>query len=406
MNDTVKKQKNLGFKGLIFFLVLNNMFIPLSIDIYLPALPAMSDYFGTSQVVTNLTLSAFFFFYGCGILVWGPLSDKYGRRPCLLTSASTYVFAGISCASVENIYSLIFCRILQGIGTGGITTISLAIVKDSFSVRFREMILVIIYTLLGMGSVVGPLAGALILWFADWKLVFWVLSGVGTVSLILALLFQETLTAEKRYVGSFFKTMSQVFIVLNNKSFLWPVIIFSLGNLPMMAYIAISSYIYEIHFGLSEQMFSFYFAANALAFMLGPNLFFQFSKRFDKNFLIKGSFISNTLFGIAIMLFGSYAPWVFWLTFMPFSLINSGLRPLATNLMLEQHKDNIGTISSLINAASVICGCLGTLIASVAWKNIVSSFGALLVIFSLLPLGTWLIFMRLPIPCLGIKESD
>ncbi|NMB41363.1 MAG: multidrug effflux MFS transporter [Firmicutes bacterium] len=381
------------------------MFIPLSIDMYLPALPAMSDYFGASQAVTNLTLSAFFFSYGCGILIWGPLSDKYGRRSCLLVSTFIYVLAGAGCALAGEIYFLIFCRILQGLGAGGTTSISLAIVKDSFSGRLREKVLVIVIALSGIAPVVGPLIGAMILLFADFKLVFWLLSFVGIVSLILTLLLEETLAEEKRYSGPLIRTMGQVFVVLKNKSFLWLVIIFSLGSLPFMGYIAISSYVYEIYFGLSEQMFSIYFAANACAFILGPFLYYRFFRGYDNDFLIRGNFILCIIFGIAVMVFGSYAPWAFWFAFMPISLIVSGIRPLATNLMLEQQQDSTGTASSLINATNSVFGSLGTLIASITWGNIILSFGSILVIFSVLPLTAWLIFMRLPIPCLGVKKA-
>ena len=158
----------------------------------------------------------------------------------------------------------------------------------------------------------------MILLFADFKLVFWLLSFVGIVSLILTLLLEETLAEEKRYSGPLIRTMGQVFVVLKNKSFLWLVIIFSLGSLPFMGYIAISSYVYEIYFGLSEQMFSIYFAANACAFILGPFLYYRFFRGYDNDFLIRGNFILCIIFGIAVMVFGSYAPWAFGLLYAYF----------------------------------------------------------------------------------------
>ena len=406
MNNVVVQQKNLGLKGLLFFLILSNMFVPFSTDMYLPALPAMSDYFNSGLSVTNLTLSAFFFFYGCGILIWGPLSDKYGRRPCLLTGASMYAMAGIGCFLAGNIYLLIFCRILQGMGTGGITTLSMAIVKDCFSGSRRETILAVISTLSGIGPVIGPLAGALIIKYAGWKWVFAILAGVGIVALILALLFQETLPVKERYTGSFINTMGMLFVVMKNRSFLWPVVIFSLNNLPFMGYIAVSSYIYEDFFHLSGQMYSLYFAANACAFLLGPILYIRFFRYFDKNILVKGNFFCCVLIGVAIVLFGSFAPWLFWLSFLPFSILTSGIGPLATNLMMDQQKGDSGTAASLIKATSVFCGCLGTSIASIAWGNIIWGYGAILAVFSLISLVGWTVFMRLPIPCVGLKKAS
>lgn len=105
-------QKYLGRKGLIAYIVLMNMFIPLSTDLYLPALPTMNQNFGSSSTVTNLTLSAFFICYAIGILVWGPMSDKYGRKPVILIGSILYTASSIACALSPNIYFLIFTRIV------------------------------------------------------------------------------------------------------------------------------------------------------------------------------------------------------------------------------------------------------------------------------------------------------
>ena len=84
--DNIAKQKYLGKTGLVLFITLMNMFIPLSTDLYLPALPSMSEILGAPTALTNLTLVAFFFFYAVGTLFWGPMSDKYGRRIILIAS--------------------------------------------------------------------------------------------------------------------------------------------------------------------------------------------------------------------------------------------------------------------------------------------------------------------------------
>jgi DHA1 family bicyclomycin/chloramphenicol resistance-like MFS transporter len=110
------RQKFLGVNGLIIFIALLNAFVPLSTDLYLPALPGMSAYFGTSADRINLTLTTFFIFYALGTLVWGPLSDHYGRKPVLIVGMGLYVIASDSCALMRSVDGLVLCRILQAIG--------------------------------------------------------------------------------------------------------------------------------------------------------------------------------------------------------------------------------------------------------------------------------------------------
>ncbi|MFA7199468.1 MAG: MFS transporter, partial [Methanoculleus sp.] len=116
LDRDAQSQRYLGDRGLIVLIALLSAFVPLSTDLYLPALPGMGDYFGVSASETNLTLILFFLFFSLGLLFWGPLSDKYGRRPVLLTGLALYIAASIGCAASLDIWHLIAFRILQAVG--------------------------------------------------------------------------------------------------------------------------------------------------------------------------------------------------------------------------------------------------------------------------------------------------
>jgi DHA1 family bicyclomycin/chloramphenicol resistance-like MFS transporter len=113
------KQKYLGNKGFIVFIAFLGAFVPLSTDAYLPALPQMVQHLNTTASMINLTLVLFFIFYAVGILFWGPLSDKYGRKPILMIGMVLYTGASILCIFAPNVQLLIVYRILQSMEAWG-----------------------------------------------------------------------------------------------------------------------------------------------------------------------------------------------------------------------------------------------------------------------------------------------
>ena len=400
--QNIAKQKFLGMKGLVLFITLMNMFIPLSTDLYLPALPTMSTYFHVSSALTNLTLVSFFFFYAVGTLFWGPMSDKYGRKKILLIDTIFYVFASAACAASVNVYMLIAARIVQGIGAGAITAVSMALIKDCFSGKQRETILAIVQSVAGLAPMIAPVLGAILLQFTDWRGSFIVLTVVGLLCLLLAFLYQETLSDEERYEGTVLGSLGRLVAVGKNIGFLVPCIIFSLYNLAFMGYIAMSSYIYVDVFGLSEQLYSYFFAANAALSMIGPMLYVRFMTGFDKKKFALTCFALYAVCGIFIVVLGGNAPFLFWLGFAPFSLAGTITRPFGTNIMLDQQSGDTGSASSLINGVATVLGSIGMMCAAM-WGNIVAGLGIMICLTGIVSILGWLLLMRSSVPCRGVK---
>ena len=400
--QNIAKQKFLGMKGLVLFITLMNMFIPLSTDLYLPALPTMSTYFHVSSALTNLTLVSFFFFYAVGTLFWGPMSDKYGRKKILLIGTIFYVFASAACAASLNVYMLIAARIVQGIGAGAITAVSMALIKDCFSGKQRETILAIVQSVAGLAPMIAPVLGAILLQFTGWRGSFIVLTVVGLLCLLLAFLYQETLSDEERYEGTVLGSLGRLVAVGKNIGFLVPCIIFSLYNLAFMGYIAMSSYIYVDVFGLSEQLYSYFFAANAALSMIGPMLYVRFMTGFDKKKFALTCFALYAVCGIFIVVLGGNAPFLFWLGFAPFSLAGTITRPFGTNIMLDQQSGDTGSASSLINGVATVLGSIGMMCAAM-WGNIVAGLGIMICLTGIVSILGWLLLMRSSVPCRGVK---
>ena len=161
-SNNIRKQKYLGKSGMIFFITLMNMFIPLSTDLYLPAMPKMSEYFNVTSSMVNLTLISFFFFFAVGTLLCGPLSDKYGRKLVLIAGSAAYCIMSIICVLSPNIQIMIVARIFQGIGAGAIIAVSIALVKDCFSGKQRETILAVVQSASSLAPMIAPVVGATI----------------------------------------------------------------------------------------------------------------------------------------------------------------------------------------------------------------------------------------------------
>ena len=396
-------QNKLGVKGTIAFIILADMFIPLSTDMYLPALPTMSEHLNTNASLVNITVTAFFVAYALGMLFWGPLSDKFGRRRMLLVGFGVYLAGSALCAAAPNIEVLIAARMLHGIGAASVTAISMAIVKDCFSGRIREQVLAIVQTLSGIGPIMAPVLGGWVLLITDWRGVFELLFAFGVVGFILTLLFEESLPVSGRYKGSFWRVFGQLGVVLKNKSFFWVTLIFALHMLPIYAYIVLSSYIYVDGFGTTEQVYSYFYASAALISMIAPYLYIKCFADFSKKRFLTVCFTFLLISGLAVLTIGQFSPWLFSGSFLIFFFASNLFRPLSTNVILEQQEHDIGSASSVMNMSFNFSGCLGMLLGSLPMHNSILLLGGAMAVCSLLEVVLWLWLMRSPIAVKGVK---
>ncbi len=252
--SSARRQKYLGEKGLIALITFLSAFVPLSTDLYLPALPGMALHFNVSAELANLTLILFFVFFAAGTLLWGPLSDKYGRKPVLLIGLSIYTAASLACAGSVDIYQLIAFRILQAIGGSGAFAVATAMIKDVYDSKSREPILAMVQSMVLISPVAAPVLGALLLKFMSWGGVFWTLAFIGLLALAGSTALQETI--DERNSGSMVRALGGLYKVAWNPGFSSLLAQFSLPSVSAMAFIAASSYIYINGFGLSPQVYS------------------------------------------------------------------------------------------------------------------------------------------------------
>lgn len=399
----LKSQKYLGARGLILFISLMGMFIPLSIDMYLPAMPSMAQYFHTTAAMINLTLIAFFIFFAVGIIVFGPLSDKYGRKSILIGGFLLYIAGSIACALALSVNQLILFRVIQGVGAGNITAIATALIKDCFSGKMKSKVLAAVQVMGVLAPMVAPLVGAAILQVGDWRDTFWVLALTGLIGLFIALMFQESLSQEERYHGSLAGSLYRLFVVGKNIGFSWFLCIVALLSAPYMAYIATSSYIYEMVFSLNEQSYSYFFAANSAFAVLGPIIYIRCVGHISPRCFLGACFGIALASGVSLFAWGSLSPWLFLISFLPFTLIEGAIRPFSTDILLDQQKEDIGSASSLINAVHTILGSIGMVMGTLGWHSIIDGLGIIIISATSLAVIMWFLLLGSRIKVLGLK---
>ncbi len=368
-----KPQPVLGKTGMLFFLVIISAFPPLTIDLYLPALPQMVEVFNTDQSMVNLTLSSYFVTYAVGLLFWGPLSEKFGRKPILLIGLASYMVASILCAMTHSIEQLISARIFQAFAGSAITVIATAIVKDLYKGREREKIMATIMSLVIIAPMVAPVFGAFLLKIASWRMMFVTLAIFGAFASVLAFCYRETL--ETKYQGSMFRSWGRMGVVMKNRSFVKLLVIFSITPMALMGFLAAGSYIYINDFGLTEQQFSYAFAFNALCASFGPTIYMKLSYRMPVQKVITGCFALLALAGIFTLTIGDLSPWFFMFIAAPATLMAIIMRVPGTNLMLNQQDHDTGSAVALIQFFSMICGSLGMVLVSIRPDSLIENLG-------------------------------
>ena len=171
---------------LLILLALLSSFTPLSIDMYLPALPVIAvDLHGTAGDI-QLTLSAFMIAFGAGQIFYGPAGDRFGRRPVILGGVAVYVLASVGCAFAAEAGQLVALRFLQGLAACGGVVLARTMVRDLAERDQAARAMSLMMACTSIAPMLAPLIGGQILWFLGWRAIFWVLAGIGVVALTAA----------------------------------------------------------------------------------------------------------------------------------------------------------------------------------------------------------------------------
>lgn len=388
-------QPKLGTIGMVVLLSVVNAICPLSLDMYTPAVPSMPEQFSTTAAMVNLTITGFYLFFAIGMLVFGPVCDRTGRKPVLLGGIAAFTLGSALCAVAWSIEALIAFRVIEALGAGAVCAVSTAIIKDCFTPLKRTTLLSILQILIVIGPIAAPLLGGFILRFSTWHTTFIVLAVIGLICLVMAACFKESLPVDQRVTGGLLTSLSRMGKVAANRDFSVLLLIASLFSVPFMAYVAVASYVYVNHFGESTSAYTYFFAATAAFSVLGPILYLRLARRGVTARRFTHVMLAIALLAALVMLvFGGSSVWVFFLCMLFYAFTEAAIRPYTTNILLAQQDEDAGSASALINFCSNIFGALGMVLVSFwTMEHYVSGLAIILLASMLLALVLWIVLL-------------
>lgn len=379
----------IGNRYLIAYLTFLSAFAPLSTDMYLPALPVMASALHTSDELVSYSMTLFFFAYAFAALIWGPLSDRYGRKPVLIAGSIIYIISCAWIALTDSIIALLAMRVAQAIGCAAVSAISLAVVKDVLRGQLMERLISFMQAAHVLAPILAPLIGGAMLYFVGWRDIFWAQVLFGVISIAGAFCLRET--GRLKQGLSLLAAFLRMGAVLANRKFLAPLLLFSGLVMPFMSFLAVSTFVYQVQFGLSAQAFSLFFAFNASFSLLGPLAHLFIAKHMGKTREITWQILIIFACGVLLIPFGGLNPWLFALLMAPITFCGSAMRPPSTVILMEANRGDNGAVASLIQGFTLLFASLAMFLAPLPfWKQPVTAIAWIAAIVSGLALLAWL----------------
>ena len=342
---------------------------PFAVDMYLPAFPTIAAQLGTSVGKVQLTLAAFIVGLAVGQVLWGTLSDHVGRRVpllcgCLISGAVSSVIA-----TTHSIDMLIVARFLMGLGGSAGLVISRAIVRDLFeereAARFYSMMMVIS----GVGPIVSPFLGTLLLTQFNWRAIFWTMTIFGALCALAVLwLIPETLPRESRMRGHVADVFRGYGRILVNGRFFTPAMAVGCNTAMLFTYLANSSFVFIQLYKIPLTLFSFLFSLNAVGCYIGSQSNRILLRHFDSEALLRKALGVNFCTGLLLIVcartgFGGF-PLFFAGLFLCITMAGV-IFPNGTAMTMQPFATEAGTASALLGVLQFTLGAAAGALAGI-----------------------------------------
>lgn len=274
--------------GLLIILALLSGLTPMAIDMYLPAMPTIEASLNASAQQVQFTLSVFLVGFAIGQLVYGPLSDSFGRKGIMLTGLAIFSLANLAVIWADNITTLTILRFFQALGGGAASVIVGALIRDMYQREQFSKIMSFVILIMTLAPLVAPTLGGVLISHAPWQSIFYCLAGLGGLT-ILAVLYgvPETLPKTKRVPFNIKQISHNYGQVLKNTRALGYMLVGGFSVAGMFVFLTTSPHIYIDYLGIPAKHYGLYFGLNILMMMLATWCNSQLVERHGSDAMLK-----------------------------------------------------------------------------------------------------------------------
>lgn len=351
---------------LLAVLALLSAFTPLSIDMYLPALPVIAVDLRGSAGDIQLTLSAFMIAFGAGQIFYGPAGDRFGRRPVILGGLVVYILASAGCAFAAAAGHLIALRFLQGLAACGGVVLARTMVRDLAEKDQAARAMSLMLACTSIAPMLAPLIGGQILWFAGWRAIFWVLAGAGVFAFVVAWAkLPETLRPEYRQPFALGSIVGRFGELLSTRTFMGYAFTASFMFAALFSFISGSPFVFIERYGISPREYGIVFGGMVIFMTFGSLLNARFVRRLGAGRILRAAVFVPAIAGVSAAVmgwiearYGTIGLWPFLICFVCQIATLSLIGPNATAMALQHYPHMAGTASSLMGVLQFGMGAI------------------------------------------------
>jgi DHA1 family bicyclomycin/chloramphenicol resistance-like MFS transporter len=355
---------------------------PLAIDMYLPALPTIARELETSAASVQVSLAVYFVGIAVGQAFYGPLSDRWGRKPALYFGLMLFVASSVGCALAADVRTLIALRFLQALGGCAPLVVPRAVVRDYFDQRGSVRMLSVLILVMGLAPILAPLIGGQLLVNFGWRSVFWVLAAYGAIWLVIVTIFlAESLPLARRQQQRIAEVIALYGGLMRDRAYMGYVLAGGLIFSGLLAYIAGSPFVFIDLFGVPPEQYGLFFGTNAIGIISASQINRWLANRYEARRIVSVVLPVAMTAGVVLLVdaytgFGGFAGILVPLFF--FIACHGFVMPNTTALAMAPHGRVAGSASALLGTLQFVLGATAGVLVGLLGNGTAVPFAAVI----------------------------